>query len=558
MADRAELRSWQPSYFDDLEFSTYRALKSMLGESVARRAAKERRMAAEAVGAVGEGVGSIITQPVTAGNALAEAALKPSIPTATNAAFQTGLALMQPLKAAGALGAGYAAGAASDAGMFDMQAQAAPKKQTTFPNGFTAEQLQSIADRTGMDVQTLGGLTKRRINDLIQSTAAASGAAAIEAQSAEKRAQREEYDRAVKMAEAARDKELARYPKDFKDTNIGQIYEQTGGYAPFIAAAGLGALSRAATGPGKSAAGKVAYNYALPFAEGAAGGFAAVNAPYLYDMGLQPKDNPERAAFLAYARDLPAGHPRKQEAEEYARKLPELNPRYTGAMNDFFAHAPERAAMAGVEGIAGVAGANAVRMLGRPFQRDGVAATGSGQPAAPTGPTGGFPPGAGPRRGRGNQGQGPGATPGPIGPQGPGPNAGASKNLLTAERDLIRQAAYSRPGLTPQDVIAANPSLAGKDAQIQAYINRVEQALTATGKRNRSAAAKVVENIQGSNLAVPLAIGAGGAAGYGSLADFEQALAGFNHALVDLDGDGRPDAVVNEPMGLGNRYTGGY
>lgn len=62
------------------------------------------------------------------------------------------------------------------------------------------------------------------------------------------------------------------------------------------------------------------------------------------------------------------------------------------------------------------------------------------------------------------------------------------------------------------------------------------------------------------NLAIPMMVTAGGAAGagYGSLADFEQALAGFNHALVDLDGDGRPDAVINEPMGLGNRYNGGY
>jgi hypothetical protein len=192
-----------------------------------------------------------------------------------------------------------------------------------------------------------------------------------------KEAELAEYERQVKLAEHARDTELSR-ERRFSDTAVGKTMDAMGGLAPVAAGLAAGAISRGATGPGG-----MVKNYLLPGALGAAGGFTAANAPLGYDAFYTDADNPEKAAYQAYSRELPPTHPRKQEFGNYAASLSDKNPVREQAGREFLDDMPKRALMSGIEGLGGgLVGADAVRLMGR-----GVNAFaglgGRAEPAAP-------------------------------------------------------------------------------------------------------------------------------------------------------------------------------
>ncbi len=302
---------------------------------------------------------------VRAGGAVGNALADPSIPNATNAGVQTGLALMRPGVALGSLGAGYGAALADDLGMFDTSAQAeAPltrrQQREMEMQRRTREQEAAIARQAAetkakLDQQGEEARQKRELD--------AEGI----------RQQREVYDRQVETAEAARDRELAR-DKRFADTSVGKVYEATAGVTPFLAAAGLGALTRA---PMKATPFS---NYGLPIGLGALEGGIAANVPLGTDAYLlPPASNPQRAAYEAYARELPPDHPRRQEWMDYAARLDKDNPVRTEASKEFYnpMKLAERTGAGIAEGVTGgVAGAKAVSLVEKGANALGSAARG--------------------------------------------------------------------------------------------------------------------------------------------------------------------------------------
>jgi hypothetical protein len=185
-----------------------------------------------------------------------------------------------------------------------------------------------------------------------------------------------EYQRQVKMAEAARDNELSR-DRRFSDTGVGKVFQAMGGLAPVAAGLLGGGLSRLATGPGKGLTGQVVKDYALPALTGTAAGFTAANAPLAYDAFYTDPDNPQKAAYQAYSRELPQGHPRKQEFGEFAKGLPDKNPVREQAGKEFYDDFGKRLGMSAIEGGGGaLLGSDSVRSVAK-------ALLGRGRSAAP-------------------------------------------------------------------------------------------------------------------------------------------------------------------------------
>jgi hypothetical protein len=188
-----------------------------------------------------------------------------------------------------------------------------------------------------------------------------------------------EYQRQVKLAEHARDTELGR-KRRFSDTTVGKGMDALGGLAPFLAGVMGGKLSRLATGPGKSAVGEAMKDYVAPMAAGTLGAFTAANVPLAYDSLYTDPDNPEKAAYSAYSRELPPTHPRKKEFLDYAGSLPDANPVRENASKEFYDphKLTERAGMSFIEGAGGaLMGSDGVRAIAR-------ALIGKGRSAAPT------------------------------------------------------------------------------------------------------------------------------------------------------------------------------
>lgn len=367
-------------------------------------------------------------QPVRAGEAIAEAINDPSIPTATNAAFQTAATFARPAAAIGSLAAGYGAALAKDVGLLDgvSPAHAAPKGSQVAMNipdlpGLTPE--DNAAYRQTMDQLKRGafssGAERRALEaqaGIFLGKAAKSGTDAAEVERMKSEAAQAEYDRSVRFAEAARDKELSRVRR-FSGTEFGKVYDKTGGAGAAAAAIAAGALMRAASGPGAGAAETFAKNYMLPAIEGTGAAFTANSIPTIYDARLTDSDNPEKAAYLAYARELPPGHPRKAEMQKYADSLPDANPVRTTATKDYYDGMASTIGMSALEGIpGGITGANAPRLFGRMFRRKLGATKGgpASPPSSPATPPGGPPP-AIPAVG----GQGPPQGPPPALPQTP-------------------------------------------------------------------------------------------------------------------------------------------
>lgn len=205
-----------------------------------------------------------------------------------------------------------------------------------------------------------------RRQEIEAETAAAKARGEAEANIATERQRKEaelaEYQNQVKRAETALDMERGR-ERRFSDNPVGKGMEALGGLAPAVTGLVVGAISRGATGPGG-----VVKNYLLPGGLGTIGGVGAANLPLAYDALYTDPDNPEKAAYSAYARELPPTHPRKKEFGDYAAGLPAKNPVREQAAEEFYnpQKIAERAVMGGVEGFGGgLVGADTVGLLGR-------------------------------------------------------------------------------------------------------------------------------------------------------------------------------------------------
>lgn len=305
-------------------------------------------------------VTNIAMQPVRAGNAVGEAFLDPTLANVTNAGFQTALAVGRPLAAGAALAGGLGEGMRRDLGAdFSSPAVAKPKEKASAytPSdlpGLTPEQnasynearrrLQTGAYANGAERRTLEAEVNR-LSDQSSRMMEADAAAKRGLETARKAKEQEEYDRAVANAEEARDKELRR-KRRFSETEFGKVYDKTGGAGAF----GAAFLGGAAHGAFKGAEGAM-NKYVLPAIEGTGLAFSANSIPLGYDAFLTDSDNPEKAAYLAYARELPPNHPRKQEFLDYANSLPDKNPVRDEARKEYLEGLPDRIAISAVEGI---------------------------------------------------------------------------------------------------------------------------------------------------------------------------------------------------------------
>lgn len=316
-------------------------------------------------------------QPMRAGESIAEAVSDPTLANVTNAGVQSALAAFRPVAAAGSLVAGMGIGAARDAGLFNMNAEAsdgnreaelrrvidqlakersvAVSTQRVRGKGEEAAKAREELGRS-FDIRLQG--YQDELNKILDNKASA------ERRASEIKSQKEtdaaaEYGRSVSTAEQARDAELARQRR-FSDTDVGKVWDKAGGFAPFVVGAGLGGLTRAANGGGT-----MVKDYIAPMLAGTLGGMASSNIPLAYNaFGTEP-DNPEQRAYAAYSRELPPDHPRKQEWADYAAGLPKANPVREAAANELYDwdKAKERMLFGAIEGVGGgMAGSEVVRL----------------------------------------------------------------------------------------------------------------------------------------------------------------------------------------------------
>jgi hypothetical protein len=352
----------------------------------AGRMAGEARNYERTLGDTGQDVEAILRDIATSQpEALVKAFEEPGIGTATNAVAQTALLANQPAKALGAIGTGLGVSLADDTNLFGLFGEASADDVDPLGPDQRAR-LKVLQDKQAKG-RTLSRAEREEQGTYLQTLQAAATAKAegdARNKEAAGRAERQEYDEAVDYAGKVRDDALA---KDFRfqDTELGKTWNEISGVAPFGAAFGAGALTRLGTGPGQSFAGKVVKDYALPIVSGTGAAFAAQNVPLFANMGA-PANNPQKEAFLAYARELPQGHPRKQEMMDYAQRLPDENPVQSEAYDQFNEGLGKRLGVAALEGLTfGKLGASAVNVGGRAYR----AATGQASGGGASGGTGG-------------------------------------------------------------------------------------------------------------------------------------------------------------------------
>ncbi len=326
-----------------------------------------------------------VPQAMRAGRGIAEAAIDPSLANMTNAGVQSALAAFRPLAAAKIMAGGLGAAGVKQSGALSIGTANAAEPLTSEQRGklkgldakIAANQWKNGAERRAVEADraSLKEIEREGLKTANASkakTEEAAGLAEIERkatddrnrQEAERRA-KETKDtddrRAVIRAEGSREKELAR-DRRFSDTDVGKVWEKTGGLAPFLAGVGGGAITRAAAGQGTTAAAK----YGLPALMGAGAGVTAVNVPLYYDAFLTETDNPQKRAYEAYARDLPADHPDRPTAMDMARALKAENPVRETAQKEFRDGFVTRNAAGALEGgLSGVLGAEMVQALRR-------------------------------------------------------------------------------------------------------------------------------------------------------------------------------------------------
>jgi hypothetical protein len=307
-----------------------------------------------------------------AASAIGEAYEDPSLANVTNAGARTAMAVMRPAAAAKILAAGYTAAGAKQSGLFDTQAEAQSKKgaapKEVMPGLSPEQQSQYDAARKRLE----SGDYDPAERSMLQETMREFRRQSIEFQNknAEKdrelkaraeTAKQDEYNRQVHASEDAFAAEMAR-DKRFDKTPIGEMYEKTGGYAPFLAGILAGTTARLGAGPGNFGT-----KYAVPVGVGAVGGFVAPNAPNYYNSTNTPPDNPKKRAYEARAEALPPDHPRRQEFLDYARSLPDENPvRKAALADDTWENRIKRGSYGAAEGtLGGLLGADTVNAAGR-------------------------------------------------------------------------------------------------------------------------------------------------------------------------------------------------
>lgn len=282
-----------------------------------------------------------LPQVLRAGSAAGEAYQDPTIANVTNAGVQGALAAFRPMAAAKLGLAGLGAAAATDSGLTDaLISPASAGRDDRDKARLAREQANAAKETAKAEVERLR--------------------ASVEADRA--RSSQREYDSAIDRAEMAKNAILADRPKRFRETNVGQLYEKLGVIAPGVIAAGMGGLTRAATGGGS-----VFKNYVAPVAVGGLTGGVAANYPLGHELMFAPAANPERQAYETYGRELPVGHPLKEEMQNYARGLPGLNRSRQAAAAEFYdpTKMMERTGFGVVEGLlGGLAGADAVKLAG--------------------------------------------------------------------------------------------------------------------------------------------------------------------------------------------------
>lgn len=275
---------------------------------------------APAKAARSEALASLTGIPQT-GRAWQEAYRDPSIPTLTNAGVNTAFMALRPMAGLGILGAGYGAALAKDIGMPDLMgtpAQAQSTKESRARRDAERATADAAKAKADAEVRLLGAKSEAEARAAAERKAEADAAL----DRAQKQAEAEEFNRAVRTAEDNRNRELKRKDEGFANTEVGRVYEKTGGFAPMAMGTMGGLIHRMATGPAKGAMDK----YVLPMVEGSALTFAGLNAPMVYDALNTPIRNPEKVAAEVYARDLPATHPRRAEWAQYAKDQAEPNP----------------------------------------------------------------------------------------------------------------------------------------------------------------------------------------------------------------------------------------
>lgn len=311
---------------------------------------------------------SVAMQPVTAGLALGEALNDPTIPNVTNAGVQGAMAFLQPMRALKMLGLGYGAATAKDLGLLPFSGEASANDGLNDDQRKRLTQLQkqkSLSRTEREEKNKLIDMQSQAARIALEADAQARLKKSIfesEGEAAKKKDEQAEFNRSVSAAERARDAELGR-ERRFSDTEMGKVWDKTGGWGPALIGAGLGGLSRAATGGGSALK-----NYGLPATVGGIGGAASNNIPLAYNAFMTEPDNPQRRAYEAYARELPASHPRKGEFAEFARGLPEGNPVRAQAAKELYdpVKAAERMLFGAIEGVGGgIAGSDLMRMPGR-------------------------------------------------------------------------------------------------------------------------------------------------------------------------------------------------
>lgn len=274
-----------------------------------------------------ERLASITNIPQT-GRAFEKAYSDPSIPTITNAGVNAMLTAARPIGALKVLAGGFGSAAASDFGLFGGTAEANDRMRRDAARaqaGAARAEGEAAAAKARAEAAILSAKTEAERQAAEQRQREADAALEREKEATRQAA----YNRQVANAEAVRDS-IRATDTQFKDSKVGKVYEETGGYAPMLLGAAGGLVHRMATGPAKGIVDK----YVMPAAEGTALTFAALNAPLIYNSYSTPVRNPQREALEAYARELPPGDPRAAEAMKYALPMDRDNPVSTRAYKD--------------------------------------------------------------------------------------------------------------------------------------------------------------------------------------------------------------------------------
>lgn len=310
-----------------------------------------------------------VEQAQSAGGATAKAVDDPTLANVTNAGVQNALLLGRPVTAGVMGGVGLLEAARRDYAPEIFPSATAQDDPLSPDQRRRLRQLSSRRDLTPGQRDELASLNK-----IVTDVATRKATAGIEGEEEGKRLERERYDAQTRKAMAGRDAALAR-DRRFSDTEVGKVFNETGGLAPYIAGATFGAVSRLGTGPGTSTAGKVWNQYVEPALVGGLAGVGAANAPLIADAYVTSEPyNPVKEAYEVYARELPEGHPDKVKAAEFARAQQPANPRREQAQKELADRGLMGLIWPAIEGAgSGMVASQGVNAMGRLGRAVGVA-----------------------------------------------------------------------------------------------------------------------------------------------------------------------------------------